>query len=313
MSRVLIAALYHFTALPDFRDLRERYRAKCRELGLKGTLLLAEEGINGTLAGTEDELRAFLSYLRSDKRLSGLMHKESWVDELPFVRLKVRLKKEIVTIGLPNVDPTQIVGTYVKPKEWNALISQPDVVLIDTRNSYETEMGSFQGAVDPDTESFRDFPEWVRNHKELKPDTRVAMFCTGGIRCEKASSFMLQEGFKEVFHLEGGILKYLEEIPEEESMWNGECYVFDHRVSVDHQLNPGRYEACMACGYPVEAKDKEHEKFIQGVACARCYDYTTEESKARFAERQRQIEFSRARNEPHFDVPMGVKKDEESQ
>lgn len=305
MSRFLIAALYHFTPLPDFRELREAFRTRCRDLDLKGTLLVAEEGVNGTLAGGEKELRAFLAYLREDPRFKELIHKESWAEDLPFVRLKVRLKKEIVTIGIPEVDPNKEVGTYVKPRDWNGLISQPDVLLIDTRNVYETDMGSFKGAVDPETESFRDFPEWVKQNPELKPDTRVAMFCTGGIRCEKASSYMLGQGFKEVYHLEGGILKYLEEVPEEESMWQGECYVFDHRVSVDHQLQPGRYEACMACGFPVQESDKESAHYIEGVACPRCFDKTTEESKARFAERQRQVEFSRARNEPHFDVPMG--------
>jgi UPF0176 protein len=302
MPRFLIAALYHFTTLPDFRQLRDVYRQECTKHDVKGTLLLAEEGINGTLAGPEDGLREFLAFVRQDPRFHGLKHKESWADKEPFVRLKVRLKKEIVTIGIPEVDPTQRVGTYVKPMDWNALISQPDVVLIDARNTYETEMGTFQGAVDPRTESFGEFPEWVQKRKELQPETRVAMFCTGGIRCEKASSYMLQEGFKEVYHLEGGILKYLEEIPPEESMWNGECYVFDRRVSVNHGLEPGRFEMCRACGYPLEAHERDHSLYIKGVACPHCHDTTTDEQKAGFAERQKQVELAASRNASHFDV-----------
>jgi UPF0176 protein len=312
MSRFLITALYYFTPLPDFEELRETIYEKCREHEIKGTILLANEGINGTIAGEEAEIRSVLEFLRSDPRLSALVHKESWAEEQPFVRLKVRLKKEIVTMGVPGVDPTQQVGTYVKPKDWNELISQPDVVLIDTRNTYETKMGTFEGAIDPQTESFQEFPGWVQQAEDLGPETRVAMYCTGGIRCEKASSYMLSEGFKEVYHLEGGILKYLEEIPQGESMWDGECYVFDKRVSVDHELNPGRFELCVACGFPVEVEDKENPKYIEGIACPACHDQTSDERKERFAERHKQIKLAKARKEAHFDVPRGVKEDPES-
>jgi UPF0176 protein len=225
----------------------------------------------------------------------------------------VRLKKEIVTLGVEGVDPTQRVGTYVKPTEWNALISQPDVLLIDTRNTYETKMGTFQGATDPQTESFQEFPQWLKDRKDLTPKTRVAMFCTGGIRCEKASSYMLQEGFEEVYHLEGGILKYLEEVPQGESMWEGDCYVFDRRVTVNHDLEPGRYDACRACGLPLDDDDKASPLFVRGVACPYCHGHTSDERKARFAERQRQIDLAEARGKGHLGLrqPQHMPKDTE--
>lgn len=300
MPKYLIAALYHFAPLPDFRDLKGALDALCRERGIKGTLLLAEEGINGTIAGSEESMRFLLDHLRSDPRLAGLRHKESWADKTPFVRLKVRLKKEIVTLGVPGVDPTERVGAYVKPKDWNALIRQPDVLLIDTRNTYETKMGTFEGATDPETESFREFPQWVQSHDGLTPKTRIAMFCTGGIRCEKASSYMLAEGFEEVYHLEGGILQYLADVPQAESLWNGECYVFDRRVSVNHDLEPGRYEACRACGLPLEEDDKLNPLFVQGVSCPCCHGQTSDERKERFAERQRQIDLAAERGQEYL-------------
>ncbi len=302
MARILVTALYHFTPLPDFRELREPFREKARSLGIKGSILLAEEGINGTIAGEEKNLREFLSYLREDNRLSTLSLKESWAEEMPFVRLKVRLKNEIVTIGIPQIDPTKKVGTYVSPSEWNELIQQDNVLLLDTRNDYEIELGSFPGAVNPKTDSFREFPEWVRTQKELKKKPRVAMYCTGGIRCEKASSFLLEEGFEEVYHLKGGVLKYLEEVPQEDSLWEGECYVFDHRVSVNHDLEPGKYEACMACGSPVDEENRNSDQYLYGVACPKCFEKTSDSDKARFAQRQRQIELCEARNESHFDT-----------
>ncbi len=311
--RYLIAALYHFVSLPDVQDLRVRLDRLCRSRSIKGTLLLAEEGINGTIAGAEDDMRWFLSELRSDPRLEALKHKESWAEKEPFVRLKVRLKKEIVTMGVPGVDPTERVGTYVKPKDWNALISQPDVLLIDTRNTYETKMGTFQGATDPQTESFREFPQWVQDQEGLTPKTRVAMFCTGGIRCEKASSYMLGEGFEEVYHLEGGILQYLADVPQEESLWDGECYVFDRRVSVNHDLEPGRYEACRACGLPLEEEDKAHPLFVHGVSCPYCHGHTSEERKERFAERQRQINLAAERGEEYLGLRQAKHRREEPQ
>lgn len=300
MSKYLIAALYHFASLPDFRDLKTRLDALCRERGIKGTLLLAEEGLNGTIAGTQEHVRFILAQLRSDERLAGLKHKESWAEESPFIRLKVRLKKEIVTLGIDGIDPTQRVGTYVKPNDWNELISQPDVLLIDTRNAYETKMGTFQGATAPQTESFREFPQWVNDQEGLTPKTRVAMFCTGGIRCEKASSYMLGEGFEEVYHLEGGILQYLADVPKEESLWDGECYVFDRRVSVNHDLAPGSFEACRACGFPLEDDDKESPLFIHGVSCPYCHGQTTDERKERFGERQRQIDLAAERGQEYL-------------
>ncbi len=234
----LVAALYKFVPLDALEDLQVSLKAVCADAGIKGTLLLASEGVNGTIAGPEQGVRAVLEWLRSDPRLADLEHKESWTPAIPFGAMKVRLKKEIVTLGVPGVDPREVVGTYVAPSDWNALIASEDVVVIDTRNDYETELGSFEGAIDPRTESFRDFPAWLEA-QEIGPDTRVAMFCTGGIRCEKASSYMVARGYDQVFHLQGGILKYLEEVPESESLWRGECFVFDERVTVNHQLEPG--------------------------------------------------------------------------
>jgi UPF0176 protein len=306
MPRYLIATFYHFTPLPDFCGLKLTYLEKCEELGVKGTLLLAAEGINGTLAAEEQSLRTFLEILRRDCRFADLKHKESWVDEEPFVRLKVRLKKEIVSLGILGVDPANIVGEYVKPKDWNALIKQPDVVVVDARNRYEIAMGSFPGAVDPQTTSFREFPAWVEHQQDLTPDTRVAMYCTGGIRCEKASSYLLQQGFKEIYHLEGGVLKYLEDIPEQDSLWDGECYVFDRRVSVDHELNPGRFSLCRACGRPIDAGEMKGPHFVEGVACSHCYNETSEQQRAGFAERQKQIELAVSRDRSHFEKQTNI-------
>jgi UPF0176 protein len=300
MSRSLIATFYHFTSLPDFHALRDSCAEQCRDQGIKGTVLLADEGINGTVAGTESAVHAFLEFLRRDPRFVGLKHKESWVEQIPFVRLKVRLKKEIVTLGVAGVDPTERVGTYVNPEEWNDIISEPDVIVIDARNTYETAMGSFAGALDPQLESFGEFPGWLNNQREITAETRIAMFCTGGIRCEKASSFMLQQGFQSVYQLDGGILKYLENIPPQESLWEGECYVFDSRVSVNHQLQPGRFEMCSACGKPIGPEEKESAQYIQGVACPQCYAKTSAEQKSGFAERQRQVELAAERDHSHF-------------
>jgi UPF0176 protein len=299
MPRVLIAALYKFVALDDYTELQAPLLARAKEAGIRGSLLIAKEGINGTIAGEEPSLRAFLDYLRSDPRLADLVHKESWTDEMPFLRMKVRKKKEIVTIGLPEVDPTKLVGTYVKPKDWNALISDPNVVLVDTRNDYEVEIGTFQGAIDPNTTSFGEFPEWTQTAPELQGKTKVAMFCTGGIRCEKASSYMLSQGVEEVFHLEGGILKYLEEIPKDESMWEGECFVFDERVAVDHDLKPGKYTMCFGCRRPVSPEMKQDPKYMEGVCCPHCHDEISDDQRARFAERHHQIQLASERGEVH--------------
>ncbi|WP_102866865.1 oxygen-dependent tRNA uridine(34) hydroxylase TrhO [Pseudovibrio exalbescens] len=236
MADILVAALYQFTPFEDFERFRMPLLEFCKERGIRGSLLLAREGINGTVAGEEASVRALLAHLRQDERFSNLTHKESWAERIPFRRMKVRLKKEIVNMGVPAIDPLQTVGTYVKPEDWNDLIQDPEVVLIDTRNDYEVAMGTFKGAIDPETESFKEFPDWVRSNEALKKGKKVAMFCTGGIRCEKATALMLEEGFDEVYHLEGGILNYLEKVPEGQSFWEGECFVFDDRVSVDHKL-----------------------------------------------------------------------------
>ena len=299
-GKTLIVALYKFVSLEDYVELRPRLESRCQEWGIRGTLLLAKEGINGTIAGSESSIRSFLDYLRTDPRLVNLAHKESWAEAMPFLRLKVRLKKEIVTLGVEGVDPTKVVGTYVKPQDWNAIISDPDVVLVDTRNDYEVEIGTFQGAIDPKTDSFTEFPQWSREAPELKGRKKVAMFCTGGIRCEKASSFLLEEGVEEVFHLEGGILRYLEEVPPEESMWEGECFVFDGRVAVDHHLQPGKHIMCFGCRRPVSPEAMKSPKYMEGVCCPYCHDDLTPEQRARFQERHLQIQLASERNEAHL-------------
>lgn len=292
---VVIAALYHFAALPDFRGLQEPLLARCRELGIRGTLLLAAEGINGTISGSRAGIDAILAHIRADPRLAALDHKESGSPRHPFRRLKVKLKKEIVTLGVPGVDPNRVVGTYVDPEDWNALISDPDVVVIDTRNDYEVALGTFRNALDPGTRSFREFPDYVRRQFDPARHRKVAMFCTGGIRCEKASSFMRAEGFPEVFHLRGGILKYLETVRPEDSLWQGECFVFDHRVGVTHGLGEGESGMCFGCGHPVTAADRESGAFEEGVSCPRCAAALGDEKRGRLRERMRQIELARLR------------------
>lgn len=303
MSGFVVAALYRFVTLEDYRELREPLLDECLAAGVKGTLLLAVEGINGTIAGSRDGIDRVLAWLRSDPRLAALEHKESVDDEMPFYRMKVKLKREIVTLGVAGIDPNRVVGTYVAPRDWNALVNDPEVVLIDTRNRYEIDIGSFRGAVDPATTSFREFPRYVRENLDPARHKKVAMFCTGGIRCEKASAYMLQEGFEEVYHLQGGILKYLEEVPEEESTWEGECFVFDNRVAVNHRLEKGRYDQCHGCRHPITAQDKVSDRYQQGVCCPHCFDSLTEDQKARFAERQKQIELAAQRGEQHVGAP----------
>ena len=297
---VVVAALYQFVRLDDFHELREPLLDQCRRLGIKGTLLLAKEGINGTVAGDRQSIDAMLKYLKNDSRLADLEHKESYFDELPFYRMKVKVKKEIVTLGVDGIDPNDTVGHYVEAKDWNDLIADPGVTLIDTRNHYEYELGTFKGAIDPGTESFRQFPDYVKEHMDPGKQKKVAMFCTGGIRCEKSTAYMLKQGFEEVYHLKGGILKYLEEVPEEHSLWQGDCYVFDNRVAVNHQLEQGDYSMCHGCRLPLSAEDRASEHYQEGVCCPRCYDVLTEEQKARFSERQKQVELARQRNEKHI-------------
>jgi UPF0176 protein len=296
---VVVAALYKFTALPDYRELREPLLSFCREQGARGTLLLAEEGINGTIAGTRAGIDAVLARLRADPRLADLEHKESLHDEPPFLRMKVKLKREIVTMGVPQVDPRRKVGTYVEPGDWNALVEDPDVLLIDTRNDYEIGIGTFRGAVDPGTRSFREFPAWVKENLDPAKHRKVAMFCTGGIRCEKASGYLLQEGFEAVYHLRGGILRYLEEVPAGESTWEGECFVFDERVAVNHDLERGSYEQCFACRRPLSAEDRAAPEYEPAVSCPHCFDSLDEARRARFEERRRQASLARERGERH--------------
>lgn len=295
-----VAALYHFTRFDAPSELIAPLRALCEAEGVKGILLLAKEGINGTIAGPEAGVSAVLSHIQTLLGCAEIEWKLSHAAQMPFTRMKVREKSEIVTMGQPNIDPTAAVGNYVAPDEWNALIQDPDVVLIDTRNAYETAIGTFEGAIDPKTESFRDFPEWWQANKKQFAGKRVAMFCTGGIRCEKSTNYLLQDDVKDVFHLKGGILKYLETIDEDESLWNGSCFVFDERVSVEHGLKEGPHELCRACRRPILPEDKTRVQFEQGVSCHHCIDETTDEAKLRFRERQKQIRLSAERGETHF-------------
>jgi UPF0176 protein len=300
MDSLVVAAVYKFVKLSDCAALREPLLARCDALGITGALLLAEEGINGTIAGTRSGIDQILAYLRSDPRLADLEHKESAADQPPFYRMKVKLKKEIVTMGVPGIDPTELAGQYVKPEDWNALISDPDVLLLDTRNDYEVDVGTFKGAVDPRITTFREFPGYVKNNFDPEKQLRVAMFCTGGIRCEKASAYMLQQGFSEVYHLQGGILKYLENVPAEESLWQGECFVFDQRVAVGQGLAPGHYELCYSCSRPITAEEKTSPKYQAGVSCPNCYDSLTPEKRAAALERQKQVVLAKQRGETHI-------------
>ncbi len=306
----LTAALYKFVELPDFAELQAPLLACCEANGVKGTLLLAAEGINGTIAGPEEGVRAVLAWLHSDTRLAALEHKEAWAEQMPFYRMKVRLKREIVTMGVPEVHPALMAGQYVKPADWNQLLSDPDVVLVDTRNDYEVSIGTFKGAINPATSSFSELPGWVEREMaeggKLAPaggkKPRVAMFCTGGIRCEKSTALMRAKGFDEVYHLEGGILKYLETVPQAESRWEGECFVFDERVSVGHGLQPGNFTLCRSCRDPLSEEDRASPLFELGVSCARCHASTTEQQKQGYRERQRQVELAEARQQAHIGV-----------
>jgi UPF0176 protein len=297
----LTAAFYKFVALPDFAQRKEPLLALCEQHNVKGTILLAPEGINSTISGTPEGVRAVLSFLRQDPLLADLPHKESWAETAPFRRMKVHLKREIVTMGVPGVDPTRLVGNYVKPEDWNALISDPDVVVVDTRNDYEVAIGTFQGAIDPRIRTFRELPAWaeqaesLRAHKGKKP--KVAMFCTGGIRCEKSTALMRAKGYDEVYHLDGGILKYLETVPPEQSLWQGTCFVFDERVSVDHGVVPGTHKLCRGCRMPLEDGAMTSPLFELGVSCPRCHGSTSETQKNRARERQRQWELAKSREQ----------------
>jgi UPF0176 protein len=300
MAYFLTAALYKFVELPDFADLKAPLLDCCNNNQVKGTILLASEGINGTIAGSSEGVHAVLAFLRSDPRFADLVHKESFSEKAPFYRLKIRLKREIVTMGIPDINPRLMAGKYVKPEEWNKLLDDPEVVVVDVRNDFEVSMGTFEGAINPKTKSFSELPEWVLRETALRNKPKVAMFCTGGIRCEKSTAFLRTQGFDEVYHLEGGILKYLETVPEAESRWEGECFVFDERVSVGHGLKSGNYELCRGCRHPISQEDKASELFVLGVSCPHCYDSKTETKKQGLSERQRQIELAKRRNQLHI-------------
>ncbi len=296
----VIAALYHFTRFNDPAALRVPLLDLCLAQGVKGSLLLAGEGVNGTIAGPREGIDAVLAHLRALPGCAGMEWKESFAEDMPFGRMKVKLKREIVTMGVPDVDPRASVGHYVRPGDWNALISAPDVAVIDTRNDYEISLGTFRGAVDPGTRSFRDFPAWWEANRDRFHNKRIAMFCTGGIRCEKSTNYLLSQGVSDVFHLKGGILKYLEEVPETGSLWQGECYVFDARVSVGHGLVPGRNSSCGACRRPVTPEGRAHPDYEEGVCCPACVNEYSEKDRARFRERQRQMKLAEARGERHL-------------
>ena len=301
---VVVAALYRFARFPDFEAFRQPLFEAMLAAEVRGTLLLAAEGINGTIAGSRLGIDKVLDFLQQDERFAGLEVKESSVDDNPFYRTKVKLKKEIVTMGVKDIDPNEIVGTYVDAEDWNELISRPDVLLLDTRNKYEVEIGTFDGAVNPETDSFREFPEYVARHLDPGNHKKVAMFCTGGIRCEKSTAYLRQQGFDEVYHLKGGILKYLELVPESESKWQGECFVFDNRVTVNHKLEQGAYDQCHACRMPITEQDKESEYYQKGISCHHCCDKHTPDQVKRYAERERQIELAKQRGETHIGQPM---------
>ena len=296
----IVCALYKFVALPNFKSLREPLLSVMNEHQVRGTLLLAHEGINGTVSGSREAINSLISWLNLQPGLENIDVKESTSKEKPFKRTKVKLKKEIVTMGIEDIDPRKVVGTYVEPSDWNDLISDPEVVLVDTRNDYEFAVGTFENAINPNTESFREFPDYVKQNLDPKKHKKVAMFCTGGIRCEKSTAYMKQQGFEEVYHLKGGILKYLEEVPKESTSWQGECFVFDDRVTVDHDLKPGQYDQCNACRMPITKQEQQSEQYQQGVSCPHCFDKTSDEQKARYLEREKQIQLAKMRGEEHI-------------
>ena len=307
---VQVAAFYGFSAMAELPTLQQELRSLAEAGAVRGTILLAEEGVNGTISGPESGVQAVLARLRQLPGLAGLEAKFSEAPQQAFHRLKVRIKREIVTMGCPTVKPAEQVGTYVPPQQWDALIRDPEVLVVDTRNAYEVAVGTFEGAIDPRTDSFREFPAWVE--RELRPlveqrqPKAIAMFCTGGIRCEKSTAYLLQQGFENVHHLQGGILRYLEEMPEQGSSWQGECFVFDQRVSVNHQLEPGSYSLCHACGLPLSPADRELASYREGVSCLHCLERFNDADRARFAERQHQMRLARERGVQHIGGGAGA-------
>lgn len=301
MKTYTVAAIYKFISLDDYQSIRQPLLDICLANGVKGTLLLAAEGINGTIAGFSTDIDTVLDYLGQNPRFVDLELKKSTAEQMPFLRMKVKLKKEIVTMGVPDVSPTKQVGTYVAPEQWNELISDPDVIVLDTRNDYEVSIGTFKNAINPETNNFREFPAYVKKNLTAEDkNKKIAMFCTGGIRCEKASSYMLSQGFKEVYHIKGGILKYLENIPKEKSLWQGECFVFDSRVAVKENVKQGSYDQCYGCRYPITEADKGSPCYEPGICCPRCYADITPEQRSRFEERHKQVQLARTRKVEHI-------------
>ena len=299
-TQYVTCALYKFVALPNYGSIRHPLLKVMTDNQVYGTLLLASEGINGTISSTRAGIDAVLNWLSQQPGLENIDTKESFDKEIPFYRTKVKLKKEIVTMGVEGIDPRQVVGTYVKPQDWNDLISDPEVLVVDTRNDYEVEIGTFKNAVDPKTTSFREFPDWANKNIDRAKTKKIAMFCTGGIRCEKSTAYMKEQGFEEVYHLEGGILKYLEEVPKDQTLWLGECFVFDNRVAVDHDLKRGSYDQCHACRMPITEQEKTLDSYQEGLSCHHCFDRVSDEQKQRFAQRQKQVQLAKARGEKHI-------------
>ncbi len=296
-NKFVVVGMYHFVRLDDFEDMKPPLQALCVENGLMGTILLAREGLNGTLAGPRDGIDTLLSHLRADSRFETLRYKESYTDKAPFRRMKVRLKREIVTMGVPDTDPGALCGERVDAKRWNELLQDPEVLTIDTRNEYECDIGTFENAISPGTETFREFPKFVDAELDPQKHRKVAMFCTGGIRCEKATNYLMKQGFEEVYHLDGGILKYLETVDKEESLWRGECFVFDDRVAVDENLAPGSYAQCYACRRPLSESDRDSSLYEIGVSCPHCHGKHSDGKIAGLKERQRQIDMAKARQD----------------
>ncbi len=297
---IVVAALYQFARFPDYEHRQAPLVAFCKQHKIKGTLLLAEEGINGTIAGDRAGIDAVITYLKANGPFDNLEYKESTAQTMPFMRLKVKLKREIVTLGAPAADPRQMVGTYVCPKDWNALISRPDVMTIDTRNHYEVMLGAFSGAVNPKTDSFREFVNYTEAHLMDHKAKPIAMYCTGGIRCERSTAYLKAMGFNEVYHLKGGILKYLEEVPMADSLWQGECFVFDQRVAVKHGLKPGSYDQCHGCRMPISDDEKTLPQYLEGVHCHHCHDTYDAQHYNRVSERQKQIQLAKRRGKKHI-------------
>lgn len=314
MNQFYVATLYQFVKLQEYEQLKLPLLRKMQKMKIKGTIILAREGINGSISGSAESIDIFLKWLRNDsiwnKKLNGLEAKFSVTDKTPFARAKVKLKQEIVTMGIPDIQTEKDSGTYVKPKDWNELILQPDVVTIDVRNNYEIQLGKFKGSKNPETESFREFPKFARESINPNEQKKVAMYCTGGIRCEKATSYLKKIGFEEVYHLRGGILKYLEDVPKDDSLWEGECFVFDERVAINHSLEPGNYIQCHACRMPLSKADINHPQYILGESCHLCYQKKSPQQQARYRERQKQIQLAKSRGETHIGEEINKKNSE---